>query len=120
MARIFFFTSLSGFHLHARTTRNLASKQTPTIMEFPRAFNEEPLQPFERSAVRASEARILAAALGWPANGRKENPEGSGGGRMPAKKTYHLGDLAPVLPDQSGGLGKWEVGPGGPWQCIRA
>src|SRR2546427_9624862 len=61
MARIFFFTSLSGFHLHARTTRNLASKQTPTIMEFPRAFNEEPLQPFERSAVRASEARILAA-----------------------------------------------------------
>src|SRR5258708_7276058 len=48
MARIFFFTSFSGFHLHARTTRSSASKQTLTIMEFPRAFNEERLQVSER------------------------------------------------------------------------
>src|SRR5712692_5632542 len=59
MARIFFFTSLSGFRLYTRTTRNSASKQTPTIVEFPRAFNEEPLQAFERSATRASEAGFL-------------------------------------------------------------
>src|SRR2546422_10492359 len=86
MARIFFFTSLSGFHLHARTTRNLASKQTPTIMEFPRAFNEEPLQPFERSAVRASEARILAAVRPAPPNGARRNDGVAAGCGPPAKK----------------------------------
>src|SRR5260370_7234121 len=72
MARIFFFTSLSGFHLHARTSRNLASKETPTIMEFPRAFNEERLQAFERPAVRATEAEILAALSLAPHNGGGE------------------------------------------------
>jgi hypothetical protein len=44
MARILFFTSLSAFRLHARTTRILASMETLTIMEIPPAFNEEPLQ----------------------------------------------------------------------------
>src|SRR5260221_13792663 len=69
MARIFFFTWLSGFHLHARTSRNLASKEPPTIMEFPRAFNEERLQAFERPAVRATETGILAALSLAPHNG---------------------------------------------------
>src|SRR2546427_11810524 len=95
MARIFFFTSLSGFHLHARTTRNLASKQTPTIMEFPRAFNEEPLQPFERSAVRASEARILAAVPLSPDNGRRQIQWSTEGGAMPAKKRSHSESSGP-------------------------
>src|SRR5260370_25381782 len=72
MARIFFFTSLSGFHLHARTSRNLASKETPTIMEFPRAFNEERLQAFERPAVCATEAGILAVLSLAPHNGGGE------------------------------------------------
>src|SRR5260221_11041525 len=72
MARIFFFTSLSGFHLHARTSRNLASKETPTIMEFPRAFNEERLEAFERPAVRATEAEILSALSLAPHNGGGE------------------------------------------------
>src|SRR6267142_4227984 len=42
MARIFFFTSLSAFRSNARTRRILAAKETPPIMELPRAFNEEP------------------------------------------------------------------------------
>src|SRR5882762_5586317 len=72
MARIFFFTWLSGFHLHARTSRNLASKETPTIMEFPRAYNEERLQAFERPAVRATAAGILAALSLAPHNSSGE------------------------------------------------
>src|SRR5260370_19850309 len=47
MERIFFLTSLSAFRSKARTTRNLASKETPTIMEFPPAFNEEALHAVE-------------------------------------------------------------------------
>src|SRR5713226_1333205 len=57
--REFSFSRRSPVSVRARTTRNLASKQTPTIVEFPRAFNEEPLQAFERSATRASEAGFL-------------------------------------------------------------
>jgi len=56
MARIFFFTSLSVFRSHARTTRNFASKETPTIVEFRRAFNEEPLHAF--NSLRRAPAKL--------------------------------------------------------------
>src|SRR5260370_7101616 len=97
MARIFFFTSLSGFHLHARTSRNLASKETPTIMEFPRAFNEERLQAFERPAVCAAEAGILAGLSLAPHNGGGEFQRIPEGCAMPAKKLSDA-ELTALLP----------------------
>src|SRR5580693_3117915 len=42
MARILFFTSFSVPLCGSRTHSVFASKETPTIMEFPRAFNDEP------------------------------------------------------------------------------
>src|SRR5260370_40704759 len=88
MARIFFFTSLSGFHLHARTSRNLASKETPTIMEFPRAFNEERLQAFEPPAVCATEAGTLAALSLGPHNGGGEAHPDRAGSPQPTQKPF--------------------------------
>src|ERR1700694_6109871 len=45
MARIFFFSGISVFRLHARTPRIFASKETPTIMEFAQASNDQPHLP---------------------------------------------------------------------------
>src|ERR1700746_2271875 len=42
--------------VYARTRRILASKETSTIMEFRRAFNEEPSPALKRPAVHASRA----------------------------------------------------------------
>src|SRR5258708_37836977 len=112
MARIFFFTSLSGFHLHARTSRNLASKESPTIMEFPRAFNEERLQAFERPAVCATEAGILAVLSLAPHNGGGEFQRVPGGGAMPAKKLFAPESTAPLPQAKGGGGGKGKVHPG--------
>src|SRR5260370_35716601 len=109
MARIFFFTSLSGFHLHARTSRNLASKETPTIMEFPRAFNEERLQAFERPAVRASEAGILAALSLAPHNGGGEFQRAPEGWARPAQKLSDAQSPARVPPGKSGVLGSGQL-----------
>ncbi len=53
MARIFFFTSFSVFRLRRRTTRIFAAKETPTIIEFLRAFNEEPMRPVQAFVTEA-------------------------------------------------------------------
>jgi 4a-hydroxytetrahydrobiopterin dehydratase len=44
-----------------RTTRIFAAKETPTIIEFPRAFNEEPTRPVQAFATEA--ALLLARRL---------------------------------------------------------
>src|SRR5260370_27478195 len=119
MARIFFFTSLSGFHLHARTSRNLASKETPTIMEFPRAFNEERLQAFERPAVCATEAGILAALSLGPHNGGGEFQRVSEGFAPPAKKTSHPPITPPLPKAQSSGAGNRHAPTGFPRHALR-
>src|SRR5260370_15209415 len=67
MARIFFFTSLSAFRSNARTRRILAAKETPTIMEFTRAFNEEP-------RADGGKAGIVAGAGLAPHNGGRQLP----------------------------------------------
>src|SRR5713226_297848 len=100
----FFFPSFSGFHLHARTSRNLASKETPTIMEFPRAFNEERLQAFERPAVCAAEAGILAGLSLGPHNGSGEFQRIPEGCAMPAKKLSDA-EITALLPKAKG----WSV-----------
>ena len=56
MARIFFFTSFSAVRLYAHNA-HFRCKRNPTIMEFPRAFNEEAFQAFERPVVRARRGR---------------------------------------------------------------
>src|SRR6267378_1049742 len=42
-----------------RTTRIFAAKETPTIMEFPRAFNEEAFQAFRRTAFAPVKLEML-------------------------------------------------------------
>src|SRR5258708_27173838 len=119
MARIFFFTSLSGFHLHARTSRNLASKEPPTIREFPRAFNEERLQAFERPAVRATEAGILAALSLAPHNGGGEFQPSPEGCAIPAKKLSDAEITAPLPNAKSWSRGKGKMPPGFGWKGFR-
>jgi 4a-hydroxytetrahydrobiopterin dehydratase len=55
-------------------------------MEFPRAFNEEPLQAFARSAPRAGETRILAGAGLGKHNGWRKRQPILEDDDMPAKK----------------------------------
>jgi len=70
-------------------------------MEFPRAFNEEPLQALARSAARAGEAGIVAGAALAPHNGgraRQPIPEECA---MPAKKLSDS-EIATLLPKAKG------------------
>src|SRR5258708_25591854 len=120
MARIFFFTSLSGFHLHARTSRNLASKETPTIMEFPGAFNEERLQAFERPAVCATEAGILAVLSLAPHNGGGEFQRIPEGCALPSQKLSHPQITTPLPQAQRGGVGNGKVHPEVAFQDLLA
>src|SRR5437016_223720 len=87
MARIFFFTSFSTFHWHARTTRILASKETLTIMEFPCAFNEEPFDLSAHAEAGPAETDAVAGAGFAPHNVLEEdNPRG--GSRHARQKTH--------------------------------
>src|SRR5260370_4563743 len=89
--REFSFSRRSPLSVCTRTTRNLASKQTPTIVEFPPSFNEEPLPAFDLCAVLAGEAGILAVLSHAPHNvGRA--PANSGGMRHACKKTFRHRD----------------------------
>ncbi len=73
-------------------------------MEFPGAFNEERLQAFERPAVRATEAGILAALSLAPHNGGGEFQRIPEGCAMPAKKLSDA-EITALLPKAKG----WSV-----------
>jgi 4a-hydroxytetrahydrobiopterin dehydratase len=104
MARIFFFTSLSAYRSHARITGIFALEETPTIMEFQRAFNEEPLHAFEQSVTRPSEARVLAGAALAQHNGWRECQLIPEERAMPAKKLSDA-EITALLPKAKG----WSV-----------
>jgi 4a-hydroxytetrahydrobiopterin dehydratase len=76
-------------------------------VEFARAFNEEPLQAFERFAVRASEAGILAGAALAPHNGWRGSQPIPEECAMPAKKLSDT-EIAALLPKAKG----WSVANG--------
>src|SRR5260370_10924700 len=102
--REFSFSRRSPLSVRMLTTRNLASKETLTIMEFPRAFNEEPLPAFERRADRASGAGIVAGAERAPHNGWRERQPISEEWKMPAKKLSDA-EITALLPKAKG----WNV-----------
>jgi len=73
-------------------------------MEFPRAFNEEAFQAFERSAARAGEAGIVAGAELAPHNGGRERQPIREECVMPAKKLSDT-EITTLLPKAKG----WSV-----------
>src|SRR5260370_8351384 len=73
-------------------------------MEFHRAFNEERLQAFERPAVCAAEAGILAGLSLAPHNGGGEFQRIPEGCAMPAKKLSDA-EITALLPKAKG----WSV-----------
>ena len=86
------------------TARILATKETPTIMEFPRAYNEEALRAFERSAAHVGEAGNVAGAALAPHNGWRERQPIPEECAMPAKKLSDT-EITALLPKVKG----WSV-----------
>src|SRR5258708_32524813 len=59
--REFSFSRRSPLSVRMLTTRILAAKETLTIMEFPRAFNEEPLPASNGAQIALAEPELLPA-----------------------------------------------------------
>jgi 4a-hydroxytetrahydrobiopterin dehydratase len=78
--------------------------ETLTIIEFPRAFNEEPLQSFERPPVCAGRAGILAGTGIAPHNGGRERQPIPKESTMPARKLSDT-EISALLPNAKG----WSV-----------
>src|SRR5882762_402040 len=71
--REFSFSRRSPLSICMRARRAfLASKETPTIMEFPRAFNEEPFRP-ARAKARSAETDAVAGTGLAPHNVLEED-----------------------------------------------
>src|SRR2546421_379186 len=69
----------------------LASKETPTIMEFPRAFNEEPFRLHARRPVLPKRTLLLARGLHRIMSWNKTSSRG--GLRHAPKKTHRRRNL---------------------------
>src|SRR5260370_38545534 len=103
--REFSFSRRSPLSVRMLTMRILATKETPTIMEFPRAFNEEPFPAFERRAARAARAcepGIVAGAERAPHNGWRERQPVWRGGRC-LQKSFPMPKFQLCLPNGRGG-----------------